>query len=318
VIKPPFTVSSKAISMIAEISALVERYAIHLEQNSLKLRKANKIKTIQSSLAIEGNNLSEKQVGDILNGKQVIAPIREIQEVKNAIKTYDNFQKFNPFSISDLLTAHGQMMDTLVAEAGKFRSGGVGVFNDDKAIHVAPPANRVCDLITNLFEWLKNSDDHLLIRSCVFHYEFEFIHPFSDGNGRIGRLWQSIILAKFNPVFQYLPVETMVHDSQQKYYQAINDSSLARDSGIFVDFMLGEILKALRIHQDLQFGRVNGRVSGRVKDVLDFISKNQGANTSDIAKSLDIPTRTVSRYLKLLCDYIEFRGAPRNGGYFLK
>jgi len=304
--------------MIAEISALIERYAVHLERDSLKLRKANKIRTIQSSLAIEGNKLSEAQVEDILNGKKVVAPIREIQEVKNAIKTYDDFQNFNPFSISDLLKAHGEMMNTLVEEAGKFRVGGVGVFNESSAVHIAPPAERVPVLIENLFDWLKNSDDHLLIRSCVFHYEFEFIHPFSDGNGRMGRLWQSLILEKLHPLFQYLPVETMVHDNQQNYYQAINDSSAANDSGIFVDFMLNEILKALRFHQIIQSGRVNGGVNGRVNDVLDYIRKNQGVNTNDIANALDIPTRTVSRYLKSLGDLIEFRGAPRIGGYFLK
>ena len=305
--------------MIAEISALTERYAIHLERDALKLRKANKIKTIQSSLAIEGNKLSEEQVADIVNGKKVVAPIREIQEVKNAIKTYDDFQKFNPFTISDLLKAHRTMMHSLIAETGKFRSDGVGVFKESIAVHIAPPANRVPELMENLFVWLKNSDDHLLIRSCVFHYEFEFIHPFSDGNGRMGRLWQSLVLSKLNPVFQYLPVETMVNDNQQDYYQAINDSSSANDSGIFIDFMLGEILKTLEIHQKTNLiGRVSGTLNGRVNDVLDFIRKNQGVNTNDIAKALSIPTRTVSRYIKSLSDFVEFRGAPKNGGYFLK
>ena len=316
--KPPFTVSAKAISMIAEISALVERFSISMEQNTLKLRKTNKIKTIHSSLAIEGNKLSEEQVSDILNGKRVIAPIREIQEVKNAIDTYDNFQLYNPFSISDLLKAHFEMMKSLVSNAGKFRTKSVGVFDDDKVVHIAPPAERVQTLVENLFEWLEKSEDHLLIKSCVFHYEFEFIHPFLDGNGRIGRLWQSLILSKLNPVFQYLPVETMVHNNQQNYYNAINDSSQRNDSGIFVDFMLGEILKSLKAHQNLNFGRVNGRLNGRVNEILDFIKNNQGCNTNDIAKALNISVRTVSRYLKELSDIIEFRGAPKNGGYFIK
>lgn len=193
--KPPFTVSPKAISMIAEISALTERYAIHLERHdSLKLRKANQIKTIQSSLAIEGNTLTENQVTDILDGKRVVAPLREIQEVRNAIATYDLFPKLDPFSINDLLKAHGVMMSALVDDAGQFRHGGVGVFAGKQPIHIAPPAERVPGLIANLFDWLKHAEDHLLIRSCVFHYEFEFIHPFADGNGRMGRLWQSLIL----------------------------------------------------------------------------------------------------------------------------
>lgn len=316
--KPPFTVSAKAISMIAEISALLERHSILMEKDSLRLRKSNKIKTIHSSLAIEGNNLSEEQVSDILNGKKVVAPLREILEVKNAIKAYDSFQKYDPFSISDLLKAHSEMMKSLVSEAGKFRSGGVGVFDDDKAVHIAPPAEMLSELIENLFDWLKNSEDHPLIKSCVFHYEFEFIHPFADGNGRMGRLWQSLILSKFNPLFQYLPVETMVYNNQQNYYEAINDSSAKNDSGIFVDFMLGEILKTLKLHQTSQSGRVNGRLNGRVNDVLEFIRTNQGANTNDIAKALNIPVRTLSRYLKSLSEFIEFRGAPKNGGYFLK
>ena len=199
--KPPFTISAKAISMIAEISALIERYAIRLEQHdALKLRKANKIKTIQSSLAIEGNTLSENQVTDILDGKKVVAPLREIQEVRNAIATYDLFPQLDPFSVSDLLKAHGVMMSALVDEAGKFRHGGVGVFAGKQAVHIAPLAERVPGLIADLFDWLKHAEDHLLIRSCVFHYEFEFIHPFADGNGRMGRLWQSLILTRLNPV----------------------------------------------------------------------------------------------------------------------
>ena len=182
--KPPFTISAKAISMIAEISALIERYAIRLEQHdALKLRKANKIKTIQSSLAIEGNTLSENQVTDILDGKRVVAPLREIQEVRNAIATYDLFPKLDPFSINDLLKAHGVMMSALVDDAGQFRHGGVGVFAGKQPIHIAPPAERVPGLIANLFDWLKHAEDHLLIRSCVFHYEFEFIHPLPSANG---------------------------------------------------------------------------------------------------------------------------------------
>ena len=248
--QPPFTISSRAVSLVAEISALVERYVIRLEQrDALKLRRANRIKTIHSSLAIEGNTLSLKQVTDILDGKRVIAPLREIQEVKNAIATYDLAPTLDPFSVKDLLKAHGTMMAALVDGAGNFRTGGVGVFAGEQVIHVAPPAGQVPQLVANLFDWLRNSKDHLLIRSCVFHYEFEFIHPFADGNGRTGRLWQSLILAKLNPVFLHLPVETMVHDNQNGYYQAINDSTAKSDSCIFIDFMLERILDALKQHQ---------------------------------------------------------------------
>lgn len=316
--KPPFTVSSKAISMIAEISALVERFAIRFERDAQKLRRANKIKTIYSSLAIEGNTLSETQVGDILNGKNVVAPIRELQEVKNAIAVYDNFASFNPFSLEDLLRAHAQMMSALVETAGQFRRSGVGVFDGDRAVNIAPPFERVPELMANLFDWLKNADDHLLIRTCVFHYEFEFIHPFADGNGRMGRLWQSLILSKLNPVFQYLPVETLVHDNQLKYYEAINASTANNDSGAFIDFMLGELLNALKIHQGEPIGRVNGGVSGRVNEVFGYVKTHEGCNAGELSAALSISKRTLARDLKKLADQVEFRGAPKTGGYYLK
>jgi Fic family protein len=245
--RPPFEVSAEAINMIAEISALVERFAIRLEQaDGLLLRKINRIKTIRGSLAIEGNTLSESMIRDIIDGKNVVAPIREIQEAKNAIKVYDRYGDFDPFSIEDMLKAHGLMMEALADDAGHFRKTGVGVFEGGKAIHIAPPAGKVPYLMEELFQWLENSKDHLLIKSCVFHYEFEFIHPFSDGNGRIGRLWQSLILGKLNPVFEHLPVENMVFSNQQKYYHAIQKSTEKTDSGIFVDFMLGEILRTIK------------------------------------------------------------------------
>ena len=204
---PPFTVSSRAISFVAEISAMIERYAIRLEyQDSLRLRRANKVKTIHSSLAIEGNTLTESQVSDLLDGKRVVAPVRQIQEVKNAIAAYDLIAELNPFDLNDLLRAHSVLMSALDERPGRFRQGSVGVFTGNQCIHMAPPANRVPTLMNDLFAWLKSADDHLLIRSCVFHYEFEFIHPFADGNGRMGRLWQSLILGQLNEAFLVLPV----------------------------------------------------------------------------------------------------------------
>ena len=172
-------------------------------------------------MAIEGNMLSENEVKDIIDGKTVMAPLRQIQEVKNAIKTYELYEKLNPFDVNDLLKAHGTMMMALTDDAGKFRRGGVGVFSEERLVHMAPPADHVPILIDDLFEWLKQAKDHLLIRSCVFHYEFEFIHPFSDGNGRMGRLWQSLILGRLHPLFEYLPVENMVYANQEAYYNEI-------------------------------------------------------------------------------------------------
>ncbi|MDO4801729.1 MAG: Fic family protein, partial [Prevotellaceae bacterium] len=251
--KPPFTISPATIKSIAEISAQMERFAIRLEQSDgLRLRKASRIKTIHSSLAIEGNKLSEEQVANIIEGKTVVAPLRQIQEVKNAIATYDMYNSLNPFSVKDLLRAHGTMMMALADDAGKFRTGGVGVFSDNGLVNMAPPAERVPQLIDDLFEWLTKADDHLLIRSCVFHYEFEFIHPFSDGNGRTGRLWQSLILGRLNPLFAHLPVENMVYSNQEAYYDAISASTAKGDSGPFIDFMLEEILKTLKSHQGIE------------------------------------------------------------------
>lgn len=247
---PPYTLTEQSVNLIAEISAQIERYAIRLEQeDGLHLRKVNRIKTIHSSLAIEGNRLTEGQVADIINGKNVVAPLKDIQEVKNALKTYELYPSLNPFKEKDLLIAHQTMMTALVDYPGRYRSGGVGVYSEKGLVHMAPPAAMVPTLMANLFEWLKKSKAHLLVRSCVFHYEFEFIHPFIDGNGRIGRLWQSLILGKLHPLFQYLPVENMVHANQEGYYKAIADSSAAGQSGPFIEFMLGEILKTLKSHQ---------------------------------------------------------------------
>ena len=226
---------------------LLERHNIAMEEDrTLKLRKANRIKTIHSSLAIEGNTLTEGEVRDIINGKQIVAPIRQIQEVKNAIRIYDMYSGLDPFDEKDLLKAHSIMMEALTEDGGRYRNRGVGVFGESGLVHLAPPPHRVPELMHNLFSWLKKSKDHLLIRSCVFHYEFEFIHPFSDGNGRTGRLWQSLILGRLNPIFEHLPVENMVFANQQEYYNAIARSSEKGQSGPFIDFMLNEILKALQ------------------------------------------------------------------------
>ena len=312
--QPNFTVSAAAISMVAEISALIVRYTITQEAaDSLKLRRANKIKTIQSTLAIEGNTLSLKQVTDIIDGKRVVAPLREIQEVKNAIAAYDLFSELDSFSVPDLLKAHNIMMTALIEEPGKFRKGGVGVSDGKQVVHIAPPAALVPGQIKDLFHWLKSAPDHLLIKSCVFHYEFEFIHPFADGNGRLGRLWQSLILTQLNPVFQNLPVETMVHDNQPEYYRAINASSAKNDCGIFIDFMLNEILNALKQH-------TSGTSIQTGNPVLDYIINHPGSRTNQIAESLGIPLRTLQRELSRLkvSGKIEFRGAPKNGGYFVK
>jgi Fic family protein len=305
---PPFTVSAEAINLIAQISAQIERYAIRLEQSDgLRLRKANRIKTIHSSLAIEGNKLTEGQVSDIIEGKMIVAPLRDIQEVKNAIATYDLFPRLDAFDVNDLLKAHGTMMQALTNEAGRFRRGGVGVFGETGCVHIAPPADRVPYLINDLFGWLRSANDHLLIRSCVFHYEFEFIHPFIDGNGRMGRLWQSLILTKLHPLFQHLPVENMVYANQQAYYDAIAESSRRGYSGPFIDFMLGEILRTLKSHQGeaLDDGtnvgiNVGTNVGENERKILSIIAHTPQATAREMAEVLGVTLRQCERILASL------------------
>ena len=316
---PPFKVSAEAINLIAEISAQIERYAIRLEQeDGLRLRKANRIKTIHSSLAIEGNTLTEDEVRDIVDGKNVVAPIRQIQEVKNAIKTYELYPTLDAFKEKDLLKAHGVMMQALVDDAGYYRRGGVGVFGEKGLVHLAPPADRVPMLMGDLFNWLKHSKDHLLIRSCVFHFEFEFIHPFIDGNGRMGRLWQSLILGKLHPLFEHLPVENMVYANQQQYYDAITASSNAGQSGPFIDFMLNEIYKTLKEHQgnplpniedefDAKFGKEFGVKFGikfgvNERKVLLLLASNPSLSAENIAEQIGLSKRGVEKQLKKFRD----------------
>lgn len=317
---PPFTVSSKAINLIAEISSTIERYAIRMEQSdSLRLRKANRIKTIHSSLAIEGNNLTETQVRDIINGKNVVAPLKEIQEVKNAIATYELYPTLNPFSVEDLLKAHGVMMQALTGDAGRFRAGGVGVFSEKGCVHMAPPADRVPMLVNDLFEWLTESTDHLLIRSCVFHYEFEFIHPFSDGNGRMGRLWQSLILGRLHPLFEHLPVENMVYANQQAYYDAITESSRVANSCPFIDFMLNEILNALKAHKIenvVDVGINDGiNVGINERNILAIIANSPNATVRDMADSLGLSLRQCERIIAEMKrkNLIKRKGSNKSG-----
>ena len=319
---PPFQVSAKAINLIARISALLERHDIALENaHELKLRKANRIKTIHSSLAIEGNTLSEEEVSAIMNGKQVIAPPRQIQEVRNAIRVYDLYSHLNPFAEKDLLKAHGIMMEALADDAGKYRNSGVGVFGDKGLIHMAPPPQLVPALMADLFAWLKKSVDHLLIRSCVFHYEFEFIHPFSDGNGRTGRLWQSLILGRLHPVFEHLPVENMVYSNQAAYYDAIAASTSEGQSGPFIDFMLNEILNAL---QQADLNKVPDKVPDKVPNkvpnkselaLLGLLSENPRLTRMELASLMGMSDNGVKKIIANLRQrgWIERVGSNKAG-----
>lgn len=243
--KPPYSLSTAIVSLVAQIGEAVGRLATHESAATvLRLRRINRIRSIHGSLAIEGNTLSEAQITAILDGQRVIAAPREIQEVRNAIKAYDRFTQWQASAEKDLLAAHRILMKGLLDAPGQYRSAGVGVMVGAEVIHMAPPAKRVPTLMRDLLSWLAATDEHPLISSSVFHYEFEFIHPFEDGNGRMGRLWQTLILSQWNPLLAHIPVETLIHEHQQEYYAALNRSTQNGDSSVFIEFMLQMILDA--------------------------------------------------------------------------
>ncbi len=241
--QPPYTITTDILNRVAAISEAIGRLTVLTDQaRALRLRRINRVRTIRGSLAIEGNTLSEAQITAILEGKRVIAPPREVQEVKNALAAYDRFHTWKPEAEKDLLQAHRILMSGLIDEAGVYRRGGVGVMAGQQVIHMAPPADRVPHLMSDLFGWLAATDAHPLIASSVFHYEFEFIHPFADGNSRMGRLWQSLILARWNPLFADIPVESLILEHQAEYYAALQESTHQTDSALFIAFMLKMIL----------------------------------------------------------------------------
>lgn len=244
--QPPYTVNSKIRSLVAQISELVESTPVSSIQNSPQLRKENRIKAITGTLAIEGNTLSLEQVSAIVDGKPVRGTQKEIAEVRGAIKAYEALAQYQADRVDDLLAAHRKMTEEVLLDAGHFRSQSVGVYKGDEVIHVAPPANRVPLLMDDLLQWLKQTDVHPLICSCVFHYEFEFIHPFSDGNGRIGRLWQTLILGQWRAVFYCLPIENAIKSQQQDYYDALSSADKQANSTVFIGFMLELILASIR------------------------------------------------------------------------
>lgn len=245
--QPPFHMTDKITNLIAAISEQLGQIKVLSKGNlTPHLRKENRIRTIHSSLAIEHNSLSIEQVTAIIDGKRILGNPVEIKEVKNAYTTYEMMLTLDPFSVDDLLKAHEAMMKELISENGRFRSGGVGVFNGKALVHMAPPANMVPGQIQDLFSWYKASEIHPLIRSAIFHYEFEFIHPFADGNGRMGRMWRSLLLGRWNEIFYWLPVEDLIRSRQEEYYKALGKSDRDADSSAFVEFLLQVILDTLQ------------------------------------------------------------------------
>jgi len=248
--KPKYTNSDTMLNLVALIAARVDVLAIqgNIGQN-LKLRRINRLRSIHSSLAIENNTLSFEQITALLDGKRVLAPPQDICEAQNAFEAYDRLLEFDPYDIMGLQSAHQILMKNLVKEPGQFRFGNIGVVRGKELVHIAPPADNVSGLMADLMLWIKETNVHPLIKSCVFHYEFEIIHPFSDGNGRMGRMWQTLLLYQWKEIFAWLPVETMVHERQEEYYAALGKSNDADDCTVFIEYMLQAIWDTLEQFQ---------------------------------------------------------------------
>ena len=316
---PPFEITSKIIELISNISEKIgEINSLQDSPYHVQLRKENRIKTIHSSLAIENNSLSIKQITAIIDGKRVLGNPNEIQEVKNSIQAYDLLLSLNPYKEKDLLKAHKLMMQDLVERNGKYRTDGVGIFDGEKVVHMAPPADRVPELMGDLFEWLKTSDAHPLIKSCVFHYEFEFIHPFQDGNGRMGRLWQTVILKDWKELFVWLPVETLIKENQKKYYKVLGTSDSEANSTKFIEFMLSLILNTIEeiiISENRVTQKVTIKVTANQQKIIDAIKANPYVTQEKLAEIVGIARKNIIANMKKLQEngLIKRIGADKNG-----
>ena len=319
--QPPFKITSKIIDYISRISEKIgEINSLENSPHQVKLRKENRIKTIHSSLAIENNSLTIEQITAIIDGKRVLGSPNEIQEVKNAVQTYELLLKLNPYEEKDLLKAHSLMMQDLVSNNGKYRNEGVGIFDGNQVVHLAPPADRVPLLMADLFNWLKSSDIHPLIKSCVFHYEFEFIHPFQDGNGRMGRLWQTVILKEWKEVFAWIPVETLKKENQSEYYNALNSSDKEADSSSFIEFMLSLLLKTIEeiIETEKKVTvKVSVKVTVNQQKILDVIKENPFVTQEELAQIIGLSRKSIIQNMKKLQEngLLKRIGADKNGSW---
>ena len=300
--KPPFEITNTIIDSVAEIAELVGRLTSTNQLSSNPtLRRSNRIRTIHGSLAIEQNTLSLEQVTAVLNGKHVLAPPKDIAEVKNTYEIYERLDELDPYSVDDLLTAHGIMTRELVDESGMFRTRPVGVVDQEgHVLHFGTLPQYVPDLVMELLDWVKNSDVHILIRSCVFHYEFELIHPFADGNGRVGRLWHTLLLSKWNPAFAWLPVESIIHDRQEEYYAAINASNDAGESTVFIEFMLSAIkaslIDAINASDEVSDGATD-KATMRWKQIEKFLETHPYIMNADVRVLCGVSAATANRIL---------------------
>ncbi len=295
---PPYHITSEILNLITSISEKLGAVsALNMERPSATLRKKNRIKTLHSSLAIEGNTLTNSQITALIEDKRVLGPTKDILEVNNAIEVYGQLDSFNPLSLADLLSAHKMMMKGLIKSAGKFRTGQVGIVKGSKVAHLAPPGSLVNGLTKDLISYLKTHNDPELIKSCVFHYELEFIHPFEDGNGRMGRLWQTLILKEKNPVFEYLPIEHLIKSRQEDYYKSLSMADKAGNASPFITFMLHII--DLALNELLQQQTPHHTAQNRL-EIFRRTQKTSSFSRKDYLRAFKtISTATASRDLKL-------------------
>lgn len=324
---PPFTITAGILNQVIEIGELLGHWAAQSGRSSPLLRKNNRIRTIQASLAIEHNSLTTEQVTAVLEGKRVLAPAKDIQEVRNAIKAYDAMPRWKSHRVDDLLEAHRLLTYGLVDNPGHFRQGNVGIYREIQLIHMAPPASRVSPLISDLMAWLAVTDLPPLVASSVFHYELEFIHPFADGNGRMGRLWQTLILSEWRSELAWLPVETIIHYQQERYYQVLGACDKASDCTAFVEFMLSAVNAALvegldpgfsmsdNVSEDMS--EKNMLFSGAEKALIDLLKTQPRHSALALSRILGVSARTVERYLKSLQQKGKLtRIGAKKGGYW--
>jgi Fic family protein len=295
---PPFSLTSTVLDRVAVICEQVGRW--HAQTGnapSPRLRREQRIRSVQASLAIENNSLSLEQVTAVLDGRPVLAPPREVQEVRNAFAAYERLADWSPDASSDVLAAHAVLMHGLMDAPGVWRSGGVGIYRGERVVHMAPPASRVPRLMADLLRWLRETTAHPLVASCVFHYEFEFIHPFADGNGRMGRLWQTLILSRWQPVLAWLPVESVVRDRQADYYAALASADAASEATAFVEFMLDALATALTsatsgaAATDPVSDHVSDQVPASVVRLLAALAPGEAASASELMRRLRLKHR---------------------------
>jgi len=321
---PPFLLTHTMMNLVSDISEKIGKWtAVNKNELVPHLRKANRIRTIQASLAVEQNSLSVEQVTALVNGKSVFGSPKEIQEIHNAFAVYESMGEWSSTNGDDLLQAHGLMMRGLMSDAGQWRNGGAGIYRGEKLVHMAPPANQIPRLMIQLLAWLESTDSHPLIASAAFHYEFEFIHPFSDGNGRMGRFWQTLILTEWHPLLAFLPVETVIKARQEKYYQTLREADTRCDCTQFIEFLLTAMSDSLNEAMSVeQKTRVKTQVKTRVKttdQILDILEISPSLALADVAIHIDRSLSAVERAVAKLKKEgkLEYQGSKRNGTWIV-